>query len=189
MLILVSGPTQGGKTYFIDKMYFPKKENYFGPWKSSPPLTGDLLDLLYEEEFKEFLPCTDYDKNSYTFNKVVSILAALLGRPDNETFVIEHPESGIDQKTQLMVGEMIVRLSHNNTVVLETNSEAILLRVRTSIASGKLSSDKVHGFVVSDRNPKRFDFAPNGDFLNNPNFDHFLDDFDELRKLRRLQQK
>ena len=93
-------------------------------------------------------------------------------KSENNTILVEEPEIHLHPKAQATLGEMfaVAAKERNNTFVIETHSENLLLRLERLIRLGKLSKDDVSViYVDKDRNgskciPLKLD--DDGDIVN-----------------------
>lgn len=74
-------------------------------------------------------------------------------KSENNTILVEEPEIHLHPKAQATLGEMfaVAAKERNNTFVIETHSENLLLRLERLIRQGKLSKDDVSVIYV-DKN-------------------------------------
>ena len=74
-------------------------------------------------------------------------------KSENNTILVEEPEIHLHPKAQATLGEMfaVAAKERNNTFVIETHSENLLLRLERLIRLGKLSKDDVSVIYV-DKN-------------------------------------
>ena len=114
-------------------------------------------------------------------------------KSENNTILVEEPEIHLHPKAQATLGEMfaVAAKERNNTFVIETHSENLLLRLERLIRLGKLSKDDVSVIYV-DKNENGSYCIPlilddEGDITNiNDVPDGFFEEgFDELFDIKK----
>ena len=103
-------------------------------------------------------------------SQLLPIVASILLSDEDETLLIEQPEVHLHPKLQSELADLLIEQvkNENRQLLVETHSEHLLLRIRTHIAKGDITADKVAVLFVSKKGGKstveRLDLNDRGHF-------------------------
>ncbi|MCK4261267.1 MAG: DUF3696 domain-containing protein [Halanaerobiales bacterium] len=116
--------------------------------------------------------------------------------PDGSTFLIEQPEIHLHPRVQSELADLLIDISKNKIIVVETHSEHILTRIRRRVAEEKMSIDDVVIYYceMTDGGTELKEIKLNeyGQFENWPSgfFEEELDDnYHQLMAIAKRKQK
>jgi predicted ATPase len=87
-------------------------------------------------------------------SQVLPVIVECLAAPDDSTLLIEQPEIHVHPRVQAELADLFIEVSKGKTVIVESHSEHLLLRLQRRIAERVISPDEVAIYY--------FDPSPNG---------------------------
>lgn len=103
--------------------------------------------------------------------QILPILRAIFDRPSGKKLLIEQPELHLHPKAQAEFGSILVDALQKgviNQVIVETHSEALLLRVQKLIREGKLQAQDVAVLITQEEPVSELDReSPRGNMIYN----------------------
>ncbi len=126
---------------------------------------GDKLELMHHYSNTYSLRFLNNDSNFYTSianagfgaSQVLPLLVQALVSPKRSITIAEQPEIHLNPKIQCVLAELFVSMAKKGqTVIVETHSEHLLLRLRRLIAEDKMNSEDVAiYFVEKEKNESK----------------------------------
>ncbi|CAN5308197.1 DUF3696 domain-containing protein [soil metagenome] len=124
---------------------------------------GDKLQLKHHYSNTYSLRFLKNDTDYYTSianagfgaSQVLPLIVQALVSPKQSITVAEQPEIHLNPRIQCVLAELFVSMANKGqTVIIETHSEHLLLRLRRLIAEDKINSDKVAIYFVEKKPSK-----------------------------------
>ena len=80
----------------------------------------------------------------FGYSQLIPVLAELYGAPEGSLILIEQPELHLNPRLAVWIGDVLLSaIQKSKTVLAETHSEHIVLRLRRRVAEGALSADRL----------------------------------------------
>lgn len=80
----------------------------------------------------------------FGYSQLIPVLAELYGAPEGSLILIEQPELHLNPRLAVWIGDALISaVQDKKSVLVETHSEHIVLRLRRRIAEGQLPSEQV----------------------------------------------
>ena len=100
----------------------------------------------------------------FGISQVLPIIVQLASAPPNSLVLIEQPELHLHPETQGALLDVMLRLADQRrlTLLVESHSENMLLRLRRQVASGNLQPDEVRVYVTNQGQVHRAAVQENG---------------------------
>lgn len=112
-----------------------------------------------------------FDNVGAGLGQILPILRAIFDRPSGKKLLIEQPELHLHPKAQAEFGSILVDALQKgviNQVIVETHSEALLLRVQKLIREGKLQAQDVAVLITQEEPVSEVDReSPRGNMVYN----------------------
>jgi len=101
---------------------------------------------LYEQEGGRPINLAD---TGFGYSQLIPVLAELYGAPEGSLVLVEQPELHLNPRLAVWIGDALISaIEQGKTVLVETHSEHIVLRLRRRIAEGMLSPKQVALYFV-----------------------------------------
>ena len=137
--------------YYDSKLRKPKKSrrliDLLKPWLDRFGLAEDVRIEPLQEGLSSLTlksPHTKFDINvsdsGFGISQVIPVIVECLYAPSDSTILIEQPEIHVHPKVQADLADLFIETSKTHTVIVETHSEHILLRIQRRIAEGTFSA-------------------------------------------------
>jgi hypothetical protein len=80
----------------------------------------------------------------FGYSQLIPVLAELYGAPEGGLILIEQPELHLNPRLAVWMGDVLLAAAQENkTILVETHSEHILLRLRRRVAEEEFSADRL----------------------------------------------
>ena len=126
---------------------------------------GDKIELKHHYSNSYSLRFPVMDSVNYTSiansgfgaSQVLPLIVQAVVSPENSITIAEQPEIHLNPKIQCELAELFVFMAKKGqTIIAETHSEHLLLRLRRLVAEGKISSDDVAIYYVKKEENNSF---------------------------------
>jgi len=108
--------------------------------------SGRWAVYLYEQEGSRPINLAD---TGFGYSQLIPVLAELYGAPEGSLILVEQPELHLNPRLAVWIGDALISaIEQGKTVLVETHSEHIVLRLRRRIAEGMLSPKQVALYFV-----------------------------------------
>ena len=106
------------------------------------PGKTDLFSIFLRQKSQNKL--VNYADLGFGFSQILPILIEGLSRPSDTILILEQPEIHLNPKLQTLITDFFIELTkEKKSIIIETHSEHMLLRVRTLVAKKKISNSDV----------------------------------------------
>ncbi len=96
---------------------------------------------------------TNISNSGFGASQILPLIVQALVSPDRNITIAEQPEIHLNPKIQGVLADLFVEMTKKGqTVIIETHSEHLLLRLRRLIAEKQIQSDKVAIYFVEKNN-------------------------------------
>lgn len=102
---------------------------------------GTLVEVLLEDSLLG-IPFNLYDVG-FGVSQVLPIIVEGFYAPPSSLILIEQPEIHLHPKLQSEVGDLLIEISKEKSLIIETHSEHLLLRIQRRITEGTLKNSDV----------------------------------------------
>lgn len=120
----------------------------FGSSLICQDLSPDLFEILLESESAEFK--ANFADVGFGMSQLFPLIVQALVADPNTLTIAEQPEIHLNPRLQTLLADLFVEMATNNhSVIIETHSEHLFLRLRVLVAEGKISSENVAVYFIS----------------------------------------
>lgn len=133
----------------------------------------------------------------FGISQVLPIAVQLYATGKNQILLIEQPEIHLHSKAQADIADLLIDTleKEKKTIIVETHSENLLLRLRRRVAEGRIASEDIALYYVEQKNAVSTVHLMNineyGDIEGMPEVfrDFFIDNYNEIMKLHEAKGK
>lgn len=133
----------------------------------------------------------------FGISQVLPVAVQLYATAKNRMLLIEQPEIHLHSKAQADIADLLIDVLEKGkkTIIIETHSENLLLRLRRRVAEGRIASEDVAVYYAEQRNAVSTIHLMNlneyGDIEGMPEAfkDFFIDTYNDIMKLHEAKGK
>lgn len=111
-------------------------------------LTSNLFQIVVESGESNFK--TNFADTGFGGSQLLPLIVQTLIAKENTITIAEQPEIHLNPRLQTILADLFVEMATtSHSVIVETHSEHLLLRLRVLVAEGKISADDIAVYFIS----------------------------------------